>query len=112
MKRLFSVSTSKSTRSLSGTISDNKKSAVSPEQKPEDQDHNMKRVNDPKQRSDDQDNNENYLACKQRSSLEKQDDLKAMPCELQKRTPSELNSEEDRAHGRNGSKQHLTDTRF
>jgi len=112
VKRLFSLSTSKSTSSLSGTFSDNKKSAVSPQQKPEDQDHNMKRVNNSKQGSDDQDNNENYLACKQQRSLEKQDDSKAMPSELQKKAPNEPNSEEDRVHGANDSKQHVTVTRF
>jgi len=112
VKRLFSLSTSKSTSSLSGTFSDNKKSAVSPQQKPEDQDHNMKRVNNSKQGSDEQDNNENYLACKQQRSLEKQDDSKAMPSELQKKAPNEPNSEEDRVHGANDSKQHVTVTRF
>jgi len=112
VRRLLSLSTSKSTSSLSGTISDNKKSAVSPQQNPEDQDHNMKRVNSPKQGSDDQDNNENCLACKQQCSLEKQDDSKATPSELQSRAPNEPNSEGDRAHGANGSKQHFTDTRF
>lgn len=72
----------------------------------------MKRLNNPKEGSYDQDNNENYLACKQQSSLEKQDDSKAMPSELQRRTPDESNNEEDRAHGGSGSKKHVTDTRF
>jgi len=112
MKRLFSLSTSKSTNSLSGIISDNKKSAVSPQQIPEDQDHNMKRVNNPKQGSDDQDNNENYLACKQQSSLENQADSKATLSEIKKRAANEPNSEGDRAQGANGSTQHVTDTRF
>lgn len=112
MKRLFSLSTSKSTSSLSQTISNNKKSAVSPQQKPEDQDHNLKSVNNPKEGSDNEDNKENYLACKQQNSLEKQDDSKAMPSEPQRRTPNEPNSEEDGAHGGNGSKKHVTDTRF
>ena len=108
---MFSLSTSKSTSSLSETISNNKKSAVSPQQEPEDKDHDMKRVNNPKEGSDDQDDNQN-LACKQQSSLEKKDDSKAMPSELQRRTPNESNSEEDRAHGGSGSKKHVTDTRF
>ena len=72
----------------------------------------MKRVNNPKEDSDDQDDNQNYFACKQQSSLEKQDDSKAMPSELQRRTPNESNSEEDRTHGGSGSKKHVTDTRF
>ena len=110
MKRLFSLSNSKSTSSLSGTINNNKKSAVSPQQKPEDEDHTMKRVTNPKEGSDDQDNNENYLACKQQSGLEKQDHSKAMPSELQRRTPNEPNSEEERAHGGSSSRKH--DTRF
>ena len=72
----------------------------------------MKRVNNPKEGSYDQDNNETCLACKQQSSLEKQDDSTAMPSELQRRTPDEPNNEEDRAHGGSGSKKHVTDTRF
>ena len=112
MKRLFSLSASKSTSSLSGTISGNKISADLPQQTPEDQDHNTKKVSKPKQSSDDQENNEKYLACNQQSSLEKQDDFNAMPSELQRRDPNEPNSEEDRAHGANGSKQRVSDTRF
>lgn len=112
VKRLFSLSRSKSTSSLSGTISDNKKSSVSPEQKPEDKDHNVKNINNPKRGSDDQDNNNKYSACKQLSASEKQDDLKAMTSELQRKAPNEPNSEEDRAYDANGSKQHVSDTHF
>ena len=70
----------------------------------------MKTVTNPKEGSDDKDNNENFLACKEQSSLEKQDDAKAMPSELQRRTPNEPNSEEDLAQGGSGSRKH--DTRF
>lgn len=112
VKRLFSLSRSKSTSSLSGTISDNKKSSVSPQQKPEDQDQNVKNINIPKQGSDDQDNNNKYLACKQLSTSEKQDDLNAMTSELQRKAPNEPNNEEDRAYDANGPKQHVSDTRF
>lgn len=107
VKRLFSLSRSKSTSSLSGTISDNKKSSVSPQQNPEDKDHNVKNIG-----SDDQENNNKYLACKQLSTSQKQDDLKAMTSELQRKAPNEPNGEEDRACDANGSKQHVSNTRF
>jgi len=112
VKRLFSLSGSKSTSSLSGTISGNKKSADSPQQKPEDEEHDMKKVTNPKQSSDDQENNDKHLACNQQSSLKQQNDSNAMPSELQRRAPNEPNSEVDRAQGANGSKQHVSDTRF
>ena len=103
MKRLFSLSTSKSTSSWSGTSeSSGKKSVDSHQQNPAEQ-HNQHNEKDSKERSPDEDYSDRYL----------QNNLNAIASQLQ-RTETDYpgNDKANPAMEANVPKQHINETRF
>ncbi|XP_078379699.1 uncharacterized protein LOC144662705 isoform X2 [Oculina patagonica] len=99
VKRMFTLSTSKSTSSLNLHLS-NKKTAVSPQQKPADQDNNENNSNIPKQSSNDQPNNNEHSDNNQQSSLDQQNDVNAIPLQPQERTTDDTNKQVHPAQGK------------
>lgn len=111
VKRMFTLSTSKSTSSLNVHLS-NKKTAVSPQQKPADQDNNENNSNIPKQSSNDQPNNNEHSDNNQQSSLDQQNDVNAIPLQPQERTTDDTNKQVHPAQGKMEPEQNVCDTRF
>lgn len=113
VKRMFTLSTSKSTSSLNlNRLSSNKKTAVSPQQKLADQDDNEKNSNSPKQSSNDQHNNDEHLDSNQQSNLDQQNDGNAIPSQPQGSSTEDPDKKVDPAQGEIDPEQNVCDTRF